>query len=211
MRLPKEVIKLTPEDLKRYLKHDLWTIVEVSYLLTGCKPSGYNDLIFRDDIWAHQHDVYQMAKSSMTAGKIKGEGGEASFQAHPMAWIEWALSKELVIPNIFIESYQAQQETTTDQSVRSQESYRPADERIDKAVVQELGRALHTVFPECPITQLIHIPPIQARGNGRYADETILQWLKDAGVRSSNIGRPSKEEKKACLARMPEKWRSCWL
>lgn len=211
MQLTKECIKLTQKALKRYLNHDLWTIVEVAYLLTGYKPSGYNELIFRNDVWAQQYDVYLMAKSSLTAGKINGHGKcEATFQATPQTWIAWALSKELAIPKSFVEAYQVQQKTAIEHSARSQESYRPRDEWTDKMIVQQLGKVLHTLFPECPISQLVRISPIKEWIDGHYTNETICQWLKDAGIQAQNGGRPTKKAKLACLARMPEQWRSFW-
>lgn len=127
-----------------------------------------------------------------------------------MAWIEWALSKELVIPKIFIESYQPEQEATTDQPIRSQESYRSENERIDKAVVQQVGLVLHTIYPECPISQLTHLPPINEWVGNRYTEETILLWLKDAGIRSQKPGRLSNKAKEALLAELPEEWRASW-
>lgn len=210
MQQAQQIIELTQETLQRYLKHDLWSIVDTAYLLTGCKPSKYEDLILREDIWAEQRDVYQMARSSVIAGTIKGEGTEVSFRAHPMVWIDWALSKELIIPQIFNEAFQAEQEATIDQPARSQESYRSENERIDKAVVQQVGLVLHAIYPECPITQLVNLPPIQTWVKGRLTKPTLIQWLKDSGIQTKSTGRPSKDDKTACLARMPAEWRGSW-
>lgn len=89
-----------------YLKKDLWSIHEASYLLNGFNPNdkprkrsrSYKEKIKR---------TYELIHSSITAKSLKyfciNGGGQYLFK--PMNIIEWAKSKQLELPKQLLELF----------------------------------------------------------------------------------------------------------
>src|SRR3990167_8172548 len=102
--------RLKPVDLSRYLKYDLITIIQIPFLLTGHEPVDINEFLQNDLEYPEQHKIYEMAKASVTAKKIEGEGSHLCFAATPITWISWAASKELKLPKVFRQAYDEHKE-----------------------------------------------------------------------------------------------------
>jgi hypothetical protein len=201
--------RLKPVDLGRYLKYDLITIIQIPFLLTGHEPVDLNEFFRNHWEYAEQHKIYEMAKASITAKKIVGEGSAMCFAALPMTWISWADSKELKLPKAFRKAYDEYKEKEKTPAPRPNESYRMRQEGEDKMLAQEMMKIIHDFIPELPLAQLVRTPPLKKVFQSTYAPKTFMGWAKDAGV-ATKSGNISKETKQKCLDAMPKSWNFEW-
>lgn len=201
--------RLKPVDLSRYLNFDLITIIEISCLLTGHAPVDINEFLQNDFKYPEQHKIYEMAKASVTAKKIEGQGSHLCFAATPMTWISWADSKELKLPKVFRKAYEEYKEKEKEPTLRPNESYRPIDESQDRAIAQHLMQVIHDFMPELPIRQLVRTLPIKQMFKDNYSPETLTKWAKDFGLETKK-GTISKEIREKCENTIPKRWDFEW-
>ena len=200
--------KLKPVDLSRYLNFDLISVIEISFLLTGHEPVDINEFFQNQGEYPEQRKIYEMAKASITAKKIEGQGSHLCFAATPMTWISWAESKELKLPKVFRKAYDEYKEKEKEPAPRSSESYRPIREIEDKYVIQQVMLAIREFIPDLPLGQLVKTPPIQRIARDA-TDETLAKWGREVGI-TTKKGRPSDETKQECIKLMPKIWNFKW-
>lgn len=194
--------------LNRYLDFDLINIIQIAFLLTGEEPVDLNRFLNVPWDYSVQHQIYEMAKASVLAKKIKGEGGDMSFAAPLMVWMDWAVSKKIKLPTVFQKAYKKYKEQETKPILRADESYRPTKEIEDRYVIQQVILTIHDFMPDLPIAQLIRTPPIQRIARDA-TNETLTKWAREI-LGPNKKGRISAEIKQKCLELIPKKWKFTW-
>jgi hypothetical protein len=152
-----------------------------------------------------------MAIAAVRAGKIKENASkdEQVFAAPLPNWIEWAMCKELAIPETLQKAYD-ELKKKGEQEQRTKKSFRPGDEYGDKIAVVAVMKVINAFVPELPIAQLVNLKPIrELLGTTRYTKDTLIIWANQEGI-TNPPGRPHKERKKICMEKIPKEWGFSW-
>lgn len=195
------------ENFAKYLNFDLWTIDLASFLLVGEVPSD-EQWSWSDADKAHKL-IHKMALASVLAGNIKGQGDGINFSTTPINWIEWAITKNIEIPRVFLEEREKLVMKEMN-NLRADKSYRPICENCYKTAIVAAMQIIHDIIPDLPLTQLIRLQPIEELVQKNYRLETLLNWAKEAGIEPPKVGRPKKEAIEKCKQLIPEKWNHEW-
>ncbi len=99
VRIIRKLEPLSDSDFKFWGKKDSWTLGEALFLLPGYKPQD-EEFYFRDAMFVHFQEEYQLAISSIHAGKLTKKiklAGQRRFIDSPENWIIWARHKSINI------------------------------------------------------------------------------------------------------------------
>jgi hypothetical protein len=111
-------------DYQQWLKDDVWSQDEASHLLNGIKPTNHYFFKVGDELVTYPDDVRESVKNTLgliehssRTGVLKRESGNNladnkyphSSKFYPKTYIEWAIRKELDIPQPLLYWYEKQQ------------------------------------------------------------------------------------------------------
>jgi len=203
-------------DYKYWMKHDLLTIVQISFIACGNKPlSDYRIFFQHQDYYPKQNKIYNLLLSGLEANKIKATNqDDVSAKAPPLEWLTYLKNKDCSLPfylndvlfDVFLSSMPENQDIP---AKRPKDSYQNKEIRGDEPVLKAVIRTLLDLYPELPKAELIELRPISHYANGgAHAPESLMQMISDMEGGNRKPGRTSTSKLEDIKKNIPEIWKN---
>jgi hypothetical protein len=201
-------------DYEYWMKHDLLTIVQISFIACGNKPlSDYRIFFQHQDYYPKQNKIYNLLVSGLEANKIKTNNqDDVSAKAPPLEWLTYLKNKDCSLPfylndvlfDVFLSSMPENQDVP---AKRSKDSYQNKEIRGDEPVLKAVIRTLLDLYPELPKIELIQLRPIKQYANGdAHADESLMEIITQLEGGKRKPGRPLNQKLEEIKRDIPRQW-----
>ena len=210
-----------PDDLcecsyEYWLKLDLVTIMQISFIACGNEPLRNEREIFRHpDYYHNQHKVHNLLLNAMEANKIKTTSqDEVSAKASPLEWLTYLLRKHYPLPE-YVKSFLftnlpcgiPMDEEDVQSPQRSKESYQNKEVRGDDKILNAVIHTLLDLYPDLPKKELIQLRPISHYANGAaHSEESLMKMISEIEGKNRGGGRMSADQLEKIKEGIPKHW-----
>jgi len=203
-------------DYEYWLKLDLVTIVQISFIACGNEPPRDSRNFFRHPAdYQDQHKVYNLLVNAMEANKIKTTSkNELLAKASPLEWLTYLTCKYYSLPqhlgSFLFENLPCgipMEEEDAQSSQRSKESYQNKEVRGDDKVLKAVIQTLLDLYPDLPKAELIKLRPISHYANGAaHPEESLMKMISEIEGKNRSGGRISGEKLEKIKKDVPKHW-----
>lgn len=205
-------------DYEYWLKLDLVTIVQISFIACGNEPPHEDRGFFRRPAdYQDQHKVYNLLKNAIQANKIKPISKyDVLAKAPPLEWLTYLTRKCYSLPQYLHNFLFANlpcgipmEEEDMQSSQRSKESYQNKEVRGDDKVLKAVIQTLLDLYPDLPKAELIKLRPISHYANGAaHPEESLMKMISEIEGKNRGGGRISSEKLEKIKKDIPKHWLS---
>jgi hypothetical protein len=193
-----------------WMKHDLLTIVQISFIASGYEPVHFSLFFACQDLYKKQSEIFELLLNAIEANKIKATSLDNFAKAPPFDWLRYLKSKNYSLPIVLDDMLMDEviHATGNQEAVkRSKDSYQSRETRGDEPVLKAVMRTLLDLFPEYPKDRLIELAPIRLYANGSFhSSETLKQMITEIEGGKRLSGRPSSNKIEKINREIPEQW-----
>jgi hypothetical protein len=203
-------------DYEYWLKLDLVTIMQISFIACGNEPQYDNEKFFRHPAYYQdQHKVYHLLVNAMEANKIKTTSKDVmSAKASPFEWLTYLTRKSYYLPqhlcSFLITNLPCgipMEEEDMQPPQRSKESYLTKETRGDEKALNAVIRTLLDLYSDLPKAELIKLRPITHYANGAaHSEESLMKMISDIEGKNRSGGRISSEKLEKIKKDIPKHW-----
>jgi hypothetical protein len=203
-------------DYEYWLKLDLVTIIQISFIASGNEPPRDNGDFFRHPTDYHdQHKVYNLLLNAMEANKIKTTSkDEISAKASPLEWLTYLTRKCYSLPQCLGSFLFANlpcgipmEDEDMQPLQRSKDSYQNKEVRGDDKVLRAVIQTLLDLYPDLPKAELVKLRPISHYANGAsHHEESLMKMISEIEGKNRGGGRMSSEKLEKIKKDIPKHW-----